>query len=81
MKKNGVFSRPTQTVGQNQPQPTAIGVFATVRDFPQGYVPSRPGRRGGLGITPALHGLFRAGRVVGISQINAIATNVPRGGG
>jgi hypothetical protein len=80
MKKNGVFSRPTSPVGLTRPQPTAIGTFATVRDFPQGYVPPRLGRRGGLGVTPALHGLFRTGnRTVGISQINAMATNIPRG--
>jgi hypothetical protein len=32
-------------------------------------------------MTPALEGLFRAGKVVGISQINAMATNVTRGSG
>jgi hypothetical protein len=80
MKKNGVFSRPTSPVGLNRPQPTAIGTFASAASFPQGYVPPRLGRRGGLGVTPALHGIFRTGdRTVGISQINAIATNVRRG--
>lgn len=60
----------------------ALGLFMRGPEGrPYGYVPTRPGRRLGLGTTPALTGLFRAGRVVGISQINAIATVVRRGGG
>lgn len=60
--------------------PAAPGVFLEGPGLSKpGYVPSRPGRKGGLGVTPALVGLFRAGRVVGVSQINAIATNVRRG--
>jgi hypothetical protein len=47
-----------------------------------GYKPSLPIVRGVLGNTPALGGLFRSGsRTVGISQINAMATNVLRGSG
>jgi hypothetical protein len=47
-----------------------------------GYKPGLPIVRGVLGHTPALQGLFRSGRlVVGISQINAMATNVLRGSG
>jgi len=76
----GRFSKPGgHPVGRNQPAAAALGVFQTGRDLPQGYVPGRPGRRGGIGITPALHGIERAGRTVGVSQINAIATNVWRG--
>jgi hypothetical protein len=37
------------------------------------------GRAEGLAWTPALTGLFRAGRTVGVSQINAMATNILRG--
>jgi len=41
--------------------------------------PVIPGRPKGLGNTPAINGLFRRGPAVGISQINAMATNIPRG--
>jgi hypothetical protein len=66
-------------VGQDMPIAPATGVFLSGRDKPYGFVPTRPGRRAGLGETPALGGMFRAGRTVGVSQINAIATNVWRG--
>ena len=47
-----------------------------------GVMPGVPMKRGNLGRTPALEGLFRSGRItVGISQINAMATHVNRGGG
>jgi len=46
-----------------------------------GFKPGLPIVRGIQGHTPALTGLFRSGRVVGISQINAMATNVLRGSG
>lgn len=60
--------------------PAAPGVFIEGPGLNKpGYVTQRPGRRQGLGVTPALVGLFRAGRVVGVSQINAMATNVRRG--
>jgi hypothetical protein len=73
-----IFRKDGRSVGLNYPQPAANGVF--FRHVGQyGYVPTRPGRRIGLGSTPALDGLFRAGRVVGVSQINALATNIFRG--
>lgn len=43
--------------------------------------PTVIGRRVGVPITPAIGGLFRRGPAVGISQINAIATNIMRGAG
>jgi len=47
-----------------------------------GFKPGLPIVRGIQGTTPALTGLFRSGRLtVGISQINAMATNVTRGSG
>jgi hypothetical protein len=57
----------------------ALGLFVVGPKRPYGYPPTRPGRRTGVGITPALTGLFRAGRTVGVSQINAMATNIRRG--
>lgn len=66
-------------VGQDMPIGPATGVFVRGSDRPVGFVPTRPGRRSGLGETPALGGMFRAGRTVGVSQMNAIATNVWRG--
>jgi len=61
--------------------PAAPGIFIQGPGLSKaGYVTERPGRRSGQpGVTPALVGLFRAGRVVGVSQINAMATNVRRG--
>jgi hypothetical protein len=61
--------------------PAAPGVFIEGPGLNKpGYVTARPGRsHGGPGVTPALVGMFRAGRVVGVSQINAMATNVRRG--
>ncbi len=61
-------------------RPTALGAF-NVGPKAYGFVPAVPRQRGGQGSTPALAGLFRAGRVVGISQINTMATNVTRGSG
>lgn len=73
-----IFNKGGRPVGQDRPTQAANGVF--MRHVGQyGYVPTRPGRRVGLGSTPALDGLFRAGRVVGVSQINALATNIWRG--
>lgn len=74
------FHRPGRPIGQDVPHEAALGVFVRGPDRPYGFVPSRPGRRLGLGQTPALTGFFRAGRVVGVSQINAMATVVFRGG-
>lgn len=68
-----------RTVGQQMPQPSALGQFARGAELTYGFVPARPGRRRGLGSTPSLLGFFRAGRTVGVSQINAIATIVRRG--
>lgn len=66
--------------GSDVPTPAASGVFIEGPGLAKyGYVTGRPGRRGGLGVTPALVGLFRAGRVVGVSQINAMASVVWRG--
>jgi len=75
----GKLAKPGRKVGQDVPIESALGVFVRGPERPYGYVPSRPGRRVGLGSTPALTGLFRAGRVVGVSQINAMATNIHRG--
>ena len=61
----------------------ALGVWSS--HARTGYVllaaPSVLGRRVGMPITPAIGGLFRRGPAVGISQINAIATNIMRGSG
>lgn len=57
----------------------ALGTFVVGPARPYGFSPRRPGRRPGLGETPALLGMFRAGRTVGVSTINAMATNVRRG--
>ena len=65
---------------RHSPRPSALGAF-NVGPKVNGFVPAVPRQRGGLSVTPALEGLFRAGRVVGVSQINAIATNVTRGSG
>jgi len=59
----------------------AQGLFVVGPKRPYGYAPTRPGRRSGLGVTPAISGLFRAGRPPGISQINTMATLVRRGAG
>ena len=61
------------------PSPRALGVFVQGPARPYGFSPHRPGRRPGLGETPALLGMFRAGRTVGVSTINAMATNIRRG--
>lgn len=64
------------TLGTN-----AVGVLMRPGERQYGFVPTRPGRPIGLGTTPALQGFFRAGRrTLGVSQINAMATNVYRGG-
>lgn len=64
---------------QNAPSSRALGVFVNGPARPYGFSPSRPGRAQGLGETPALLGMFRAGRTVGVSTINAMATNIRRG--
>ena len=61
-------------------RPAALGSL-NVGPKSYGFVPGVPKQRPGLAHTPAIGGLFRRGRVVGISQINAMATNVPRGSG
>lgn len=62
-------------------RPAALGSLS-VGPKRYGFQPGVPRTRGGLGHTPALTGLFRAGRItVGISQINAMATHVNRGSG
>jgi hypothetical protein len=58
----------------------ALGTFAGGPKL-YGFVPAVPRQRGGAGVTPALLGMFRAGPTVGVSQINAIATNFTRGSG
>ena len=81
------FNKPgAPTVGAQRPTASALGIFAqrTADSIPAsgyGYLPTRPGRRVGLGSLPALTGLFRAGRVLGVSQVNLMATNVWRGSG
>jgi hypothetical protein len=63
---------------------TQVGPVARISVGPKvyGFAPGVPLMRGGVGRTPALTGLFRAGRItVGISKINAMATNVLRGSG
>jgi hypothetical protein len=61
---------------------TALGVFVKGSQRPQGMPPLRPGRKIGLGTVPALQGLFSGGgraRVVGISQVATMATDIWRG--
>lgn len=65
---------------RQRPRPLALGAFA-VGPKSYGFVPAVPRQRAGKGDTPALTGIFRAGPVIGISQINAMATNVTRGSG
>lgn len=65
---------------RHTPRPAALGAF-NVGPKAYGFQPAVPRQRGGQSMTPALEGLFRAGKVVGISQINAMATNVTRGSG
>lgn len=63
---------------RRSPRPAA-GVFVR-GPFPYGYsVPRLP--RGGVDGKPALEGLFRSTGhgAIGVSQINAIATNIRRG--
>ena len=75
----GALKRPT-SAGSDAGH-RAIGVFLVGHtQWGQLAAPSTVGRPRGLGDTPSIFGLFRRGRAVGISQINAIATNVPRGG-
>lgn len=68
------------SVPRHSPRPAALGAFA-VGPKAYGFVPAVPRQRGGKGDTPALDGFFRSGRVVGVSLINLMATNVTRGGG
>lgn len=63
-------------------RPAALGAFfGGPRPYGFAAAPTRPGRVHGGGVTPALHGLFRAGTAVGVSHINAMATNISRGKG
>ena len=63
------------------PHPSLGAFFEGPRPYGFAAAPTRPGRRHGAVTVPALHGLFRAGRSVGISRINTIATNIHRGQG
>ena len=59
---------------------SAVAQRISVGPASYGFRPGLPRPMSFLGRTPALSGLFRSGRlVVGISQINAMATNVLRG--
>lgn len=67
--------------GTAAPNTAALGTFG-VGPKVYGFKPTVPGRKIGLATTPALGGLFRSGRItVGISQINAMATNIMQGSG
>ena len=63
------------------PHPSLGIFFSGPRPFGFASAPTKPGRRTGGAKTPALHGLFQAGRTIGISRINTIATNIHRGQG
>jgi hypothetical protein len=72
----GVFSDRDARIASSPVQRISVGPKS------YGVRPGVPISRGGAGRTPALVGLFRAGRLtVGISKINAMATNVLRGSG
>lgn len=67
---------------QPQARPAALGtLFAGPRPYGFMAAPTRPGRRHGGGSYPVLHGLFQAGKVRAISQVNIMQTNVFRGQG
>jgi hypothetical protein len=73
------FTRPTQ---RPQGRPAALGVlFSGPRPYGFMAAPTRPGRRVGGASYPVLHGLFQAGKVKAISQINTMQTNIFRGQG
>lgn len=80
MHNLGKLVKAGRVVGHQRP--ATLGTFFS-GPRPVGFAaaPTRPGRVHGGTVTPALHGLFRAGKAVGISQINAIATNIQRGKG
>jgi hypothetical protein len=61
--------------------PSLGSFFSGPRPYGALAAPTRPGRKLGGATYPALHGLFRAGSVVGVSQLNTIATNIHRGQG
>ncbi len=65
------------------PRGGALGVMSGRARTGYGLLaaPTVIGRRVGVAVTPAIGGLFRRGPAVGISQINAIATNIMRGSG
>lgn len=69
--------------GDGMPRSPALGVMSGRARTGYGLLaaPTVIGRRVGLAVTPAIGGLFRRGPAVGISQINAIATNIMRGSG
>lgn len=80
--KAPVHKRAGRAPGRAHP---ALGSF--IRPGVIGYggfaAPVVPGRKVGLATTPALNGLFRKGDgrtpSIGVSQINAMATNIFRG--
>lgn len=63
------------------PHPSLGAFFSGPRPYGALAAPTRPGRKIGGATVPALTGLFQAGRPVGISRINTIATNIHRGQG
>ena len=78
MAANGKFSK------QGAPEaahPSLGTFFSGPRPYGALAAPTRPGRKIGSATVPALSGLFQAGRPIGISRINTIATNIHRGGG
>lgn len=61
-------------------RPAALGTFFSgPRPFGFAAAPTRPGRRAGGASYPVLHGLFQAGPVRQISQVQTMQTNVFRG--
>lgn len=60
----------------------ALGSFFTgPRPYGFAAAPTRPGRKVGGAVYPAISGLFQAGKVKAISQINTMATLIHRGQG
>ena len=77
MARNGKFAKG----GPSLPHPSLGAFFSGPRPYGALAAPTRPGRKIGSSTVPALSGLFQAGRAVGISRINTIATNIHRGQG
>ena len=63
------------------PHPSLGAFFAGPWPYGFAAAPTKPGRKHGGTVTPALHGLFQSGRPVAISRINTIAINIHRGQG